>query len=100
MMASKPTYALKLEIVAAKVPSAAAATAVEESMVPAMLALPQGLAADGRWTSLRTGVPFTPSAGAIAAWAWTWAERARTRRDAMKDLENMLDSKMTIFETG
>ena len=38
-------------------PSAAAVTAVDESMFCAMLILPQGLAFVGRWTSLLTGVP-------------------------------------------
>ena len=55
-MARTMTYALKLVMVAVKLPLAAAVTAVEVS-IPLRAALPQGFAVDGRWTSLRAGVP-------------------------------------------
>ncbi len=63
------THALKLVMVAANEPFVAAFTAVDESMVCAMLMLPQGFAVEGRWTSFLAGVPWTPRAGEMAAWA-------------------------------
>lgn len=50
-------------------PSAAAvaAPAPVAELTAARFAVPQGLAVEGLWTSLRAGVPETPRAGAIAA---------------------------------
>lgn len=58
-------YALKFVEVIVMVPSAAMVAAVE---VPTAerAALPQGLAEEGLWTSLRAGVPETPSIGTKA----------------------------------
>lgn len=47
------------------VPSAATGMAVEASRVVAGLIFPQGLALEGRCTSLRLGAPLTPRAGLV-----------------------------------
>ena len=78
--AKRRTHALKLVIVAVNVPSLLSAIVPEVSMVCAMFVLPHGFAVEGRWTSLRWGVPLTPSSGAIAACACAW--RAAPRRTA------------------
>lgn len=83
------TYALKLVIVAVKVPSAAATIGVDVSSVEATLILPHSLAVEGRWTSDRAGVPATPRAGAIAAWACALSDNARTKARSRYILENM-----------
>ena len=65
-----------------------AAIACVESNVEAMLTLPHGDAVDGRWTLLRLGVPLTPRAGLMIAWAETSRERLTARRAvATRDLE-------------
>jgi len=51
--------ALKSVTLSFKVPSAAIVAAVDEPTAE-RAALPQGLAVEGLWTSLRTGVPLTP----------------------------------------
>lgn len=80
------THPLKLVMDVVNEPEASAATDLEVSMA-AKSALPQGCAALGRWTSLRTGVPATPRAGAMAAWADTCtAENATTRAEERRDL--------------
>jgi hypothetical protein len=56
-----------------------------------MLTLPQGELPLGRWTSLRTGVPLTPSAGERIACAETCDATARTETRVIKDFPNMFD---------
>ncbi len=71
-------------MVVEKVLSALSWTALEESKVCAMLALPQGFASEGRWTSLRLGVPLTPRTGEIAAWACAWRDTLSKRATAAR----------------
>lgn len=47
------------------------AFAVVEVEIFAGSMFPHGLAVEGFWTSERTAVPVTPSAGAMMAWPWT-----------------------------
>lgn len=84
------TNALKLVAVVVKVPSAAAATGVEVSILAAMLVVPHGVAFDGFWTSFRTGAPETPRTGAIAACACACAESVTTMAASETSLENMV----------
>jgi hypothetical protein len=73
-----------------KDPEASALTAVDESRA-VKAALPHGLLPAGLCTSLRTAVPFTPSAGLMAAWAETLtAERARTAPERRIELKSIL----------
>ena len=77
-------------IVAEKVPFADAVTSAEVS-IAARLALPQGFAVVGRWTSLRVGAPLIPRAGEMAAWACAWRERPRQSATvAMEVLEKII----------
>lgn len=71
-------------------PAEFAATAVDVLIVFAMFTLPQGFALLGRCTLLRTGVPETPRAGAIAACACAWLRRARTTAAEERNLANIL----------
>lgn len=63
------TDALKFVTVAVKVPSAAATIGVVVPIVCAILTFPHGACLDGRWTSLRVGVPLTPNGGWMIACA-------------------------------
>ena len=56
-------------IVAANEPLLLSGTVPLVSRLDAMFVVPHGFAVDGRCTSLRTGVPLTPSIGEIAACA-------------------------------
>jgi hypothetical protein len=87
---SDVTDPLKFWMLTLKAPEASAVTGVDEPM-PVRAAFPHGLLADGRCTSLRAAVPFTPRAGLIAAWADTSSvEKARMAPDRRIDLKSIL----------
>ena len=83
------THRLKFVIVAVNVLSAFMVIVSEVSNAAAMLVLPQGRILFGRWTSLRTGVPLTPSTGETAACALASSEAERRIAAAAMTLKNM-----------
>jgi hypothetical protein len=83
---------LKFWMSTVKEPEASAVTAVDVSMA-VKAAFPQGAWVEGLPTSLRTAVPFTPSAGLIAAWPNTLTvEKARMAVGTRIDLKSILKS--------
>lgn len=83
------TDALKFVAVTVKVPSAAATTGVDVSMVLATLVFPQAALALGLWTSDRLGVPATPRTGAIAACPYACIEKESAITATVTALENI-----------
>ena len=83
-------HLLKFVIVAVNVLSAFIVIVPEVSRLAATFVLPQGRALFGRWTSLRTGVPATPSTGETAACALASSEAERRRAAAATTLEKYM----------
>lgn len=89
----KLTHPLKLVIETWKFPEASATTAFDVSIAERACP-PHGLLALGRCTLLRAGVPATPKAGAMAAWAVTCTAPNATMSVDRKTLTSIMIEKL------